>query len=218
MDTFTNGFTKQNVQFRPHTPPSSSYGGDSLDFETIFFPKLVTPPLLWYMEEIYGATKGPRQYSWVVGTIELDDSIQKFKNWSDMQQMCSPQLFTPFMAWKGLFQHLEGLFMDDYHEFKRAHEIQIEWRLYWFPNYVSITRGIVAPSGATVIPSISSTSGSGSANGNGITESGGTNGGGGVGASTNTRGPLFVFNPVVELFHELQQNYQGVRIENLQSL
>jgi hypothetical protein len=27
------------------------------------------------------------------------------------------------MAWKGLFQHLEMPLMDDYHEFKRAHEI-----------------------------------------------------------------------------------------------
>jgi hypothetical protein len=42
-----------------------------------------------------------------------------------MQQMHNPQLFTPFIAWKGLFQHLEGLLMDDYHEFKCAHEVQI---------------------------------------------------------------------------------------------
>jgi len=48
-----------------------------------------------------------------------------------MQQMHNPHLFTPFMAWKGLFQHFEGLLMDDHHEFKHAHEIQIEkWRLY----------------------------------------------------------------------------------------
>jgi hypothetical protein len=58
-----------------------------------------------------------------------------------MQQMHIPQFFTPFMAWKGLFQHLEGLLMDDYHEFKRAHEIQIEeWWLYWSLDYVSIIR------------------------------------------------------------------------------
>jgi hypothetical protein len=29
---------------------------------------------------------------------------------------------------------------------------------------------------------------------------------------------LPIFNQVVEFFHELRQNYQGVRIENLQSL
>jgi hypothetical protein len=63
-----------------------------------------------------------------------------------MQQMRNPQLFTPFMAWKDLFQHLKGLLMDYYHEFKHAHDIQIEeWWLYWSPNYVSIIRGIMAP-------------------------------------------------------------------------
>jgi len=54
-----------------------------------------------------------------------------------MLQMRNPQLFTPFMAWKGLFQHLEGSPMDDYHEFKCDHEIRIEeWSLYQSPNYV----------------------------------------------------------------------------------
>ncbi len=48
-----------------------------------------------------------------------------------MQQMRNPQLFMPFMAWKGLFQHLEGPPINDYHEFRHAHEIQIEeWTLY----------------------------------------------------------------------------------------
>jgi len=75
---------------------------------------------------MYGATKGPRQYSGAVGTIELDDFIQEFDNWCDMQQMHNMQLFTPFKAWKGLFQHLEGPPMDDYHEFRCAHEIQIK--------------------------------------------------------------------------------------------
>jgi hypothetical protein len=43
-----------------------------------------------------------------------------------MQQMHNPQLFIPFTTWKGLFQHLEGQPMDDYHESRHAHEIQIE--------------------------------------------------------------------------------------------
>jgi len=66
---------------------------------------------------MYGPTKGPHRYLGVVGNIELNDFIYKFDNWCDMQQMHNPQLFTPFMAWKGLFQHLEGPPMDDYHEF-----------------------------------------------------------------------------------------------------
>jgi hypothetical protein len=54
------------------------------------------------MEKMYGATKGPRRYSRVFGAIELDDFIQEFDSWCDIQQIHNPQLFTPFMAWKGL--------------------------------------------------------------------------------------------------------------------
>jgi hypothetical protein len=56
-------------------------------------------------------------------------------------------------------------------------------------------------------PNISSTSGSKSGSG--------TIGSGGARASINTQGPLPTFNLIVELFYELQQNYQGVRIEKL---
>jgi hypothetical protein len=37
------------------------------------------------MDDMYGATKRPYQYSKVVGTIELDDFIQEFDSWCDMQ-------------------------------------------------------------------------------------------------------------------------------------
>jgi hypothetical protein len=43
--------------------------------KTNFSPRFVTSPLLWDMEEMYGTTKGPHQYSGAVGTIELDDFI-----------------------------------------------------------------------------------------------------------------------------------------------
>jgi hypothetical protein len=120
------------------------------------------------------------------------------------------------MTWKGLFQHLESLPLDEYYEFKHAHEIQIEeWWLYWSPNYVSITRGIVAPSVAMATPSISSTNGSRSAISSGNTINGGITEGGGARASTSTWGPLPIFNLVVEFFRELQQNYQGVRTQKL---
>jgi hypothetical protein len=88
-DTNTNGFTKQKEWFRPPTPPSS-FGGNFLDSNFFFSPRFVTPPLLWDMEEMYGATKRPYRYLEVVGTIELDDFIQEFNNWCDMQQMCNP--------------------------------------------------------------------------------------------------------------------------------
>jgi hypothetical protein len=98
-----------------------------------------------------------------------------------MQQMCNPQLFTSFMPWNNLFQHLEIPPMNDCHEFRHAHEIQIkEWQLYWCPNYVSIIRGNVAPSGATTTFGISLINGSENASGKRATKSGGIAKGGGV--------------------------------------
>jgi hypothetical protein len=67
-------------------------------------------------------------------------------------------------------------------------------------------------------PSIILVNGSKSANGNGAIGNVGTTGCGGARASTNTWGPLFAFNLVVEFFHELQWNYRRVRIEKLQDL
>ncbi len=79
-DTFISGFTKQGVQFSALTPPSSSYVGDPSYFNSNFFLRFVTLPLLWDMEEMYGATKAPHRYLGVVGIIELDDFIQEFGN------------------------------------------------------------------------------------------------------------------------------------------
>lgn len=63
----------------------------------------VPTPLIWDMDGMYGAVKGPRRYSGAVGTIELD-FIHEFDTWCDMQFLRNPTLFTPFFAWKGLFQ------------------------------------------------------------------------------------------------------------------
>jgi hypothetical protein len=72
----------------------------------------------------------------------------------------------------------------------------------------------VAPSGATPLNNL--VSGNGSASGNGATKSGGTTKGGVIGTSISTRGPLLVFNPVVEFFRdELRQNYQRIRTKKL---
>ncbi len=78
------------------------------------------------MEDMYGASKGPYQFLEMVNTIELDDLIREFDTQCDMQQLQNPQQFTCFLAWKGLFQHLKGLPMDDYHDFCDAHEFNIE--------------------------------------------------------------------------------------------
>jgi hypothetical protein len=50
------------------------------DFGVDSLSRLVTPPLLWNMDNIYGTTKRLHQYSKGIGTIELDDFIKK-KRW-----------------------------------------------------------------------------------------------------------------------------------------
>ena len=56
----------------------------------------VAAPLIWDMDGMYGAMKGPRRYSGAVGTIELEDFIQEFDTWCDMQMLRNATLFTPF--------------------------------------------------------------------------------------------------------------------------
>jgi hypothetical protein len=137
------------------------------------------------------AMKGLRRYSRAVGTIELEDFIQEFDSYCDMQMLHNARLFSPFLAWKGLFRHLEGPPMDDYHEFQRDHATEIEeWRQHWSPSYVSITHGGVS-SGGTTTPSIPST-------------------------STQVVPPP-PFNLITEFFLRLKKNYQGVKTEKLKS-
>lgn len=45
----------------------------------------VSDLLIWDMDGMYGAMKGPLRYSGAVSTIELDDFIQEFDTWCDMQ-------------------------------------------------------------------------------------------------------------------------------------
>jgi len=47
------------------------------DFEVDSPAQLLTPPLLWDMDNIYGTTKRFHQHSKGVGRIELDDFIKK---------------------------------------------------------------------------------------------------------------------------------------------
>jgi len=110
---------------------------------------------------------------------------------------------------------MEGLLMDDYYEIKHAHEIQIEkWWLYWSPNYVSIIRGIVAPSGATTTPSISSTSESEGAISIKAIGSGGTIKGGNARASTNTQSPLPTFNHLWNFFMSYNGITKGLKLKS----
>jgi hypothetical protein len=44
----------------------------------------IVAPLIWDMDGGSRAMKGPQRYSSAVGTIELEDFIQKFDSWCDM--------------------------------------------------------------------------------------------------------------------------------------
>ncbi len=160
------GVTRSGLRYRLPSPTSSVVEEDEVivNNESSILPSSIATPLIWDMDGGSGAMKGPRRYSGVVGTIELEDFIQEFDSWCDMQMLRNARLFSPFLAWKGLFQHLEGPPMDDYHEFWRDHEFRRdhvteikEWKQHWSPSYISITYGGVA-SGGTITPSTLSTS------------------------------------------------------------
>jgi hypothetical protein len=53
------GFIRPGVQFQPPTPLTLSPKEDSLDFE-VELPSIMLVPLVWDMEDMYGASKGPR--------------------------------------------------------------------------------------------------------------------------------------------------------------
>jgi hypothetical protein len=164
-------------------------------------------PSGWDMEEIYGATRGPRRFSGRISTIELEDFMHEFECWCDEQSLKNPKGFSAFIAWKALFSHLEGAPMDDWREFAQEHAAKIEqWRAFYSPNYVPLTLG-----GHKEASSKSST-----------TEPYKTPqarreaAGKGDGASTSTMAPCF--NPIVEFFKVLEKSYQGVRVDKLKNL
>ncbi len=122
------GVTCSGLKYWLPSPTSSVIEEDEVIVDNKF--SSITTPLIWDMDRGYGAMNlGPRRYSGVVGTIELDDFVQEFDSLCDMQMLHNTRLFSPFLAWKGLFQHLEGSLMEDYHEFWRDHATEIEaWR------------------------------------------------------------------------------------------
>ncbi len=131
-------FPRWGVRFKPPTPPTFSSQEDSLDFKTNLPSHLVSILLSWDMEDIYDTYKRLCWSLEVVGTIKLDDFIQKFNTWCDTYWLRNPHMFILFLTWKGLFQHFKGPPMDDDHEFHQFHEVEIK-DLYWLPNHFFIT-------------------------------------------------------------------------------
>ncbi|PTQ40682.1 hypothetical protein MARPO_0038s0037 [Marchantia polymorpha] len=205
------GFTRSGLRYRlPH--PSASVVVEAWNVADSGSLVVISSrvPHSWTgdMDGMYGAMKGPRRYSGAVGTIELDDFIHEFDTWCDMQFLRNPTLFTPFFAWKGLFQHLERPPMDDYHEFGREYAVEIDaWRRHWSPKYTSIIQGGVGTSGGASGSITDGTSGAGT-----------TSGAVGVASTSGETTGVPSFSPIPEFFKRLRKNYQGVRTEKLRSL
>ncbi len=126
-----DGVTCSGLRYQLPSPTSLVVEEDEVivDNKSSILPSNIMVPLIWNMDGGSGTMKGPRRYSGVVGAIELEDFIREFDFWCDMQMLCNAKLFSPFLAWKGLFQHLEGPSMDDYHEFWKNHAVEIEaWK------------------------------------------------------------------------------------------
>ncbi|CAM6086223.1 unnamed protein product [Calypogeia fissa] len=82
--------------------------------------------------------------------------------------------------------------MDDYHEYKKAHLVEIEaWKQHWSPQYVSMISCKTTSTQTT--PSTPSTSSSGTSSTSGL-------GASSSGVLTRGTGPLPTFDPVVEFF------------------
>ncbi len=188
------GVTRSGLRYRLPSPTSSVVEEDEVivDNKSSILSSSIGAPLIWDMDKGSRTMEGPRRYLGAVGTIELEDFIQEFDSWCDMQMLYNTRLFSPFLAWKGLFQHLEGPPMDDYHEFQRDHAADIKaWRQHWSPTYVSITHGGVVSDGTTTSSTLST--------------------------STQVVPPP-PFNPITKFFLKLKKNYQGVKTKRLRSL
>ncbi len=80
------GVTHSGLRYRLPSPTSSVVKEDKviLNNKSSILPSNIATPLIWDMDGGFGAMKGPRRYSSVVDTIELEDFIQEFDSWCDM--------------------------------------------------------------------------------------------------------------------------------------
>ncbi len=125
------GVTRSGLRYRLPSPTSLVVNEDKviMDNKSFILSSSIAALLIWDMDGGFGAMKGLQYYSGAMGTIELENFIQKFDSWCNMQMLRNARLFSPFLAWKGLFQHLEGPPMEDYHEVRRDHVAEIEtWK------------------------------------------------------------------------------------------
>jgi hypothetical protein len=93
------GVTRNGLKYRLSSCTSSIVEEDKVIVDNKFsiLPSNITAPLIWDMDGGSRAMKGPQCYSGAVGTIKLEDFIQEFDSWCDMQ-MLHARFFSPFLA------------------------------------------------------------------------------------------------------------------------
>jgi hypothetical protein len=99
------GFTCSGLRYWLPSPTSLVVEEDEVivDNKSSILSSSIVASLIWDMDGGSGAMKGPQRYSVAVGTIKLEDFIQEFDSWCNMQMLRNTRLFSPFLAWKGLF-------------------------------------------------------------------------------------------------------------------
>jgi hypothetical protein len=55
------------------------------------------------------------KFSRVVETVGFDDFFKEFNKWCNIHHMCTLKMFIPSLAWKDLFNYLEGPSIKKYH-------------------------------------------------------------------------------------------------------
>jgi hypothetical protein len=94
------GIMRSGLRYRLPSPTSSVVEENEVivNYKFSILPSTIAATLIWDMDRGSRAMKGPRRYSGAIGTIELEDFIQEFNSWCDMQMLCNARLFSPFLA------------------------------------------------------------------------------------------------------------------------
>ncbi len=94
------GVTCSGLRYWLPSPTSSVIEEDEVivDNKSSILLSNIAAPLIWDMDGGSGAMKGLRCYLGAVGIIELEDFIQEFDSWCDMQMLRNIRLFSPFLA------------------------------------------------------------------------------------------------------------------------
>jgi hypothetical protein len=103
--------------------PSFTSRGNSLNLKTSSPLNLVSTPLLWDMEDMYGVIKAPYQYLKVVGMPLKQMIFSKSLTIGVICRRCVILSYShPSCHGRVLFS-MEGLPMDDYHKFRYSYEV-----------------------------------------------------------------------------------------------